>query len=316
MSKHSLSSVLGNMSADQFLTEYWQQKPLLIRNAIEDFNPPIDADELAGLSLEDEVESRLIIGDNWRVEHGPFGEDLFHTLGEQGWTLLVQAVNLWVPDVAKLLEKFDFLPSWRIDDVMVSFAADGGGVGPHFDNYDVFLLQGSGSRRWQVGGVCDNESPLIDHESLRILANPQFNEEWILNTGDMLYLPPRVSHQGIAMGPCTTFSIGFRAPSAADILDDLTAELNSQNKLSDYLKDPVLNTEIVNGSIPKTYVDQIRQLIEESLSDDDALLHWFAQYMTRPKYPQLTDITGESRGASIEVDAAKSTVCYRNGERE
>ena len=138
--------------------------------------------------------------------------------------------------IADLLDHFAFLPSWRIDDIMVSYATDGGSVGPHFDNYDVFLIQGSGSRRWLVGDICNTQSPLIAHEDLRILADFQAQYDWVLNTGDMLYLPPNFSHHGIAMGECTTFSVGFRAPSAAEILDDLTTELISQDKLSHYLK--------------------------------------------------------------------------------
>ena len=141
MSKNNYP-ILGDITADEFLAEYWQKKPLLIRNAIPNFVPPIDGDDLAGLSLEKEVESRLVIGDDWQLEHGPFDESRFESLPEDNWTLLVQGVDLWVPEVADLLKSFDFLPSWRVDDIMVSYAEDGGNVGPHFDYYDVFLLQG------------------------------------------------------------------------------------------------------------------------------------------------------------------------------
>lgn len=308
--------ILGDISADHFLAEYWQKKPLLIRNAIKDFIPPIDAEELAGLSLEDDVESRLVIGDDWRVEHGPFDEERFQQLGDANWTLLVQGVNLWVPKVAELFNYFSFLPSWRIDDVMVSYATDGGSVGPHYDNYDVFLLQGSGKRRWQVGDICTEDSPLIQHSDLRILDDYQFDLNWDLNAGDMLYLPPKYSHYGIALGGCTTFSIGFRAPSAAEILDDLTTELISQDKLSGYLKDPALTADMANQPIPKAYIEEIRELVTESLSDDDALMHWFAQYMTRPKYPHLTDITGEVRTAYVNDSKLSSPTFYKNSQTE
>lgn len=306
--------ILGDMSADHFLAEYWQKKPLLIRNAIKDFIPPIGAEELAGLSLEDEVESRLVVGDDWQVEHGPFDEERFQQLGNANWTLLVQGVNLWVPKVAELFNHFTFLPSWRIDDVMVSYAADGGSVGPHFDNYDVFLIQGSGRRRWQLGDICNKDSPLIPHSDLRILEDCQFQEEWDLNAGDMLYLPPNYSHHGIALGACTTFSIGFRAPSTAEILDDLTTELISQDKLSGFLKDPALVTDMANQPIPNAYIEEIRKPVVASLSDDDTLMHWLAQYMTRPKYPHLTDITGEVRTAYINDSKLNSPICYKNGE--
>ena len=306
--------ILGKITAEEFLSDYWQQRPLLIRNAIANFSPPIDGNELAGLALEPEVESRLVMGDQWQVEHGPFSEQRFQHLEQRNWTLLVQAVDLWVPEVAEILRSFSFLPPWRIDDIMVSYAADGGNVGPHFDNYDVFLLQGAGQRKWSVGGLCDNNSVLLPHADLRILADNNFTEEWTLNCGDMLYLPPRYSHHGVAIGECTTFSIGFRAPSATEILDDLTTELISQNKLLGVLTDPPLTPAMANQPISPAYIEQIRALINHSLSDDDLLMRWFAQFMTRPKYPQLTSETGESRSARIKTSSQSADIYYKNGE--
>ena len=206
------ASVLGTLSEERFLSDYWQQKPLLIRGAWPNFQAPIDADELAGLALEDEVESRLIIGSDYAVEQGPFAEERFASLPAREWTLLVQAVDLWVPEVAEMLRRFSFLPRWRIDDIMVSYATDGGGVGPHFDDYDVFLLQGSGQRRWQIGDYCDANSALSEHSQLKILDAFDAQQDWLLNPGDMLYLPPRLAHCGVAVGECCTYSVGFRAP--------------------------------------------------------------------------------------------------------
>jgi len=163
--------ILGDLTADQFLAEYWQKKPLLIRNAIPNFEPPINGDDLAGLSLEAEVESRLVIGDDWALEHGPFEESRFASLPEHNWSLLVQGVDLWVPEVAGLLSSFDFLPSWRVDDIMVSYAEDGGNVGPHFDYYDVFLIQGEGQRHWQIGQHCSEADLHTDSTALKILKN-------------------------------------------------------------------------------------------------------------------------------------------------
>ena len=271
---------------------------------------------MAGLSLEEEVESRLVVGDNFDVEQGPFSEQRFKQLGDSNWTLLVQAVNLWIPEVAELLNHFNFLPPWRLDDIMVSFAADGGSVGPHYDNYDVFLLQGCGRRKWSVGDPCDTDRPLIKHADLRILENCIFNNEWILEPGDMLYLPAKYSHHGVAIGPCTTFSIGFRSPSAAEILDDLTTELISQGKLQEHLKDPPLKPEMADQPIPSAYVEQIKALIMESLSDEKMLMHWFAQFMTRPKYPQLTDITRELRSAYAVTGDKRELTEFKNGEQE
>jgi len=308
-------SILGDISEEQFLAEYWQKKPLLVKQAITDFQPPINGNELAGLSLEPEVESRLVIGNDWQIEHGPFEENRFQSLPDHDWTLLVQAVDIWVPEVAGILEKFSFLPRWRIDDIMVSYAANGGSVGPHFDNYDVFLLQGEGQRQWSVGGFCDHTSPLLPNPNLRILADEIFSQQWTLNCGDMLYLPPKYSHHGVAIGECTTYSVGFRAPTATEMLDDLTTELISKAYNNDILRDPELTASMANQPISNAYLEQIRLLLNNTLNDDDLLLNWFAQFMTRPKYPELADDTGEHRQAIIETPLGNKTT-YQNGESQ
>ena len=305
--------VLGDISAERFLADYWQKKPLLIRNAIPNFQPPVDGNDLAGLALEPEVESRLVIGKDWQIEHGPFAEQRFQSLPERDWTLLVQAVDLWIPEVADILEHFGFLPRWRIDDIMVSYASNGGNVGPHFDNYDVFLLQGEGQRQWSVGGLCDQNSALLPHENLRILAYEQFTETWTLNCGDMLYLPPQYSHHGVAIGECTTYSIGFRAPTVTEMLDDLTTELISKGDNNDVLTDPLLTPAMANQPISSAYLEQIRTLLTKTLNDDELLLNWFAQFMTQPKYPELADETGECRRATIQTPS-NFIKSYRNGE--
>ena len=307
--------VLGNISAQQFLAEYWQKKPLLIRNAIPNFQPPVDGNDLAGLALEPEVESRLVVGSDWQIEQGPFEEQRFQSLPERDWTLLVQAVDLWIPEVADILDHFGFLPRWRIDDIMVSYAADGGNVGPHYDNYDVFLLQGEGQRQWSVGGLCDQNSALLPHANFRILADEPSNQQWTLNCGDMLYLPPKYSHHGIAIGACTTYSIGFRAPTVTEMLDDLTTELMSKGKNNDTFKDPLLTPDMVMQPISSAYLEQIKTLLNKALDDDELLLNWFAQFMTQPKYPDLLNETAEQRQATISV--AKDTYKdYLNGELE
>lgn len=294
--------VLGDISAERFLSEYWQKKPLLIRNAIPNFQPPVSGNDLAGLSLEPEIESRLVVGKDWQIEHGPFDEQRFQSLPEKDWTLLVQAVDLWLPEVSDILNHFGFLPRWRIDDIMVSYAVDGGNVGPHFDNYDVFLLQGEGQREWSIGGRCNHNSALLPHENLRILANEKFTEKWTLNCGDMLYLPPKFSHYGVAIGECTTYSIGFRAPTVTEMLDDLTTELISKDDNSnDVLTDPLLTPEMATQPISSEYLEQIRSLLNKTLDDDELLLNWFAQFMTQPKYPELINETGEHREACISA---------------
>lgn len=289
--------LLGGISADEFLRDYWQKKPLLVRQAIPGFESPLEADELAGLSLEDSVESRIVLEHGntpWEMRRGPFSEDTYKELPERDWTLLVQAVDQFVPEVAELLEHFKFLPSWRIDDVMISYAAPGGGVGPHFDNYDVFLLQGHGRRRWKVGQLCDADSPMLQHADLRILADFQQSDEWVLEPGDMLYLPPRVAHYGIAEDECMTYSVGFRAPSAAEVLthftDFLAQFLSDEERYSDAGMAAVQSGEDQH-KIQRDALDRLKNLLQEHMSDERLLLTWFGQFMTEPRYPEL--VTGE-----------------------
>jgi len=301
--------LLGGLTAREFMRDYWQKKPLLVRQAIPGFESPISPDELAGLALEEEIESRLVIehGERpWELRRGPFAEDAFAQLPERDWTLLVQAVDQFVPEVAELLEAFKFLPKWRIDDVMVSFAAPGGGVGPHFDNYDVFLLQGFGSRRWQVGQMCDSDSPMLQHADLKILAEFVKTEEWVLEPGDMLYLPPLLAHCGTTEDDCMTYSVGFRAPSAAEVLthftDFLGQFLPDEERYSDADAQPTSDpTQIQRDSL-----DRLKALLNEHMSDERLLMTWFGQFMTEPRYPELiagTEIDEENLLASLEDGA-------------
>lgn len=282
--------LLGGLTARDFLRDYWQKKPLLIRQAISDFENPVSPDELAGLSLEDEIEARLVIEHGqqpWELRRGPFTEDDFKALPERDWTLLVQAVDQFVPEVSELLEHFRFLPSWRIDDVMISYAAPGGGVGPHYDNYDVFLLQAHGQRRWKIGQMCDADSLILEHADLRILADFAETDEWVLEPGDMLYLPPRLAHFGIAENDCMTYSVGFRAPSAAEVLthftDFLGQFLTDEERYSDAGSVPCTDPH----QIQRDALDRLKALLNEHMNDERLLLTWFGQFMTEPRYPEL-----------------------------
>ena len=282
--------LLGGLTPREFLRDYWQQKPLLVRQAIPGFESPISADELAGLALEEEVESRLVLEHGahpWELRRGPFAEDTFSQLPERDWTLLVQAVDQFVPEVAEVLKDFGFLPSWRIDDLMISFAAPGGSVGPHFDNYDVFLLQAEGQRRWKIGQMCEADSKLLAHTDLRILAEFEQTDEWVLEPGDMLYLPPRLAHYGIAEDDCMTYSVGFRAPSAAEVLthftDFLAQFLPDEERYSDAGMAPISDPH----QIQQEALDRLKALLTEHMSDERLLLTWFGQFMTEPRYPEL-----------------------------
>nr|WP_314480967.1 cupin domain-containing protein [uncultured Pseudomonas sp.] len=286
--------LLGGITAREFMRDYWQKKPLLVRQAFPDFISPIDPDELAGLALEEEVESRIVLEHGahpWEMRRGPFNEDTFAELPEKDWTLLVQAVDQFVPEVAELLENFRFLPSWRIDDVMISFATPGGSVGPHFDNYDVFLLQGHGQRNWKIGQMCDSDSALLEHSDLRILADFEQSGEWTLEPGDMLYLPPRLAHYGVAVDDCLTYSVGFRAPSAAEVLthftDFLGQFLPDEERYSDADAQPASDPH----QIQHDALDRLKALLDKHMGDKDLLLTWFGQFMTEPRYPE--QIVGE-----------------------
>jgi 50S ribosomal protein L16 3-hydroxylase len=282
--------LLGGLTAREFLRDYWQKKALLVRQAVPGFASPLSADELAGLALEEAVESRLVLEQGetpWEVRRGPFAEEVFAQLPERDWTLLVQAVDQFVPEVAELLEQFNFLPKWRIDDVMVSYAAPGGGVGPHYDHYDVFLLQGYGHRRWQIGQQCDSQSPLLADLELKILAQFEPKEQWILEPGDMLYLPPCLAHCGIAEDDCMTYSIGFRAPSAAEVLthfsDFLAQFLPEEQRYSDAEALPVSDPQ----QIQREALHRLKALLAEHMGDERLLMTWFGQFMTEPRYPEL-----------------------------
>ncbi len=307
----SAMGVLGDLSAQAFLQQHWQRKPLLVRGALPGYTSPVSPDELAGLSLETEVESRLVLREDdsgpWAVRHGPFADADFGVLPENDWTLLVQAVDLWVPQVRDLLTHFDFLPPWRFDDVMVSYAVEGGSVGPHFDEYDVFLLQVEGERCWQVGDIEDKDAALLTGTELRVLQDFEASHEWVLAPGDMLYLPPRVGHWGVAVNECLTYSIGFRAPTVSELLSDLAVELLAQERDVRYL-DPPLRLDMASEEIAPEFVAQTKRLLQEALDDDALLGDWLARFMTQPKYPGLEEQTGEERRAHIDG------VAYVNGE--
>lgn len=306
--------LLGGISAREFMRDYWQKKPLLVRQAFPDFESPIDPDELAGLALEEEVESRIVLEHGahpWELRRGPFTEDTFAELPEKDWTLLVQAVDQFVPEVAELLEHFRFLPSWRIDDVMISFATPGGSVGPHFDNYDVFLLQGHGERNWKVGQMCNSDSPLLEHADLRILAEFEQSGEWTLEPGDMLYLPPRLAHYGVAVDNCLTYSVGFRAPSAAEVLthftDFLGQFLPDEERYSDADAQPVSDPH----QIQHDALDRLKALLDKHMGDKDLLLTWFGQFMTEPRYPE--QVVGEELDEEELVEALEDgAILIRN----
>ena len=305
-----------NFDVDTFLRDYWQRKPLLIRNPWTAWQNPLDPDELAGLACEDHVESRLIKQARaaWKVEPGPIPETRFGKLGKAPWTLLVQAVDHHVPEVAALIAPFRFIPNWRIDDVMVSYASDGGGVGPHFDQYDVFLVQGLGTRRWQIGALCDDDTELLPHDDLRLLANFEPTQEWLLEPGDMLYVPPRFAHNGVAVGDdCMTYSVGFRAPSRSELIahyvDDVLSDLSDDDRYAD----AGLAAQPNPGEITGVALARLHGMVMEKLTDPAAFARWFGSYNSTPKYPDIDWTPEEPMGVEeLRTRLAKGEALHRN----
>ena len=283
--RRRVRTVLG-MSAARFLREHWQQKPLLVRGAFPRFVDPIDPDELAGLACEDGVESRIVRERGgrhpWEVTFGPHPEERFAALPRRGWTLLVQEVNRHVPDAALLLEPFSFVPNVRIDDVMVSFAAPGGSVGPHLDSYDVFLVQGRGKRRWRYGTKPARDRRFVPGLDLRILERPAFDADDVLGPGDMLYLPPGFAHHGVAETACLTWSIGFRAPSAGETWRDFAAWSTGRDpRALELVSDPPLSPAREPGAIPPALLARVRAAVRAIDTSNDAIDRWFAAFATR-----------------------------------
>ncbi|WP_293880428.1 cupin domain-containing protein [Sphingomonas sp.] len=299
-----------------FLTEYWQKKPLLIRNPWAAWENPLDPDELAGLACEADVESRIVTTkrETWKVEHGPFAEARFGKPGKKPWTLLVQAVDHYVPEVAALIDPFRFVPNWRIDDVMVSYASDKGGVGPHFDQYDVFLVQGLGQRRWQVGARCDSETELLPHDDLRLLAAFEATDEWVLDPGDILYVPPGVAHNGVAIGDdCMTYSVGFRAPVRGELVAHWCDHLLSEMTEDDRYRDPELTAQENPGEISVAALTRLQAMVTERLADPLAFARWFGSYNSAPKNPEI-DWTPETVVTSAAF-ADRAVLCRNPASR-
>ena len=295
-------TLLGELSPKTFLETYWQRQALVVRDALPNWGSPLSGDELAGLSLEPDVASRLVRSNSdqtqWSVAFGPFDESDFANLPESDWSLLVQATDLWVPEIAALKRQFHFLPSWRLDDIMVSFVPPGGSVGPHFDQYDVFLIQVEGRRHWKIGQTCDQNTPLLDGTDLSILADFVTEAEYTLSPGDMLYLPPGVAHHGVALDNCLTYSVGFRAPTLGEMISDLATDLVLEPDQLVYRDpDPSLWTE---DNITDAHIDQVQSLVQALANDRVRLTDWFARYVTRPKHETGTTPINEHRTAETQ----------------
>jgi 50S ribosomal protein L16 3-hydroxylase len=268
----------------EFLKEYWQKKPLLIKGGFADFEDPIEPEELAGLAMEDDIESRLITNhdDKWESYHGPF-ED-FSLLTETNSTLLVQAVDHWHPIAAELLEPFRFIPNWRIDDLMISYSTPGGGVGPHLDQYDVFIIQGEGKRHWRVGLPDSNLKEFAQNKSL--LQVEQFNAiiDEVLEPGDILYIPPGCPHEGYAVENALNYSVGFRAPDTKDFLSNFADYLIDNELGKTRYSDKTLTLRESSGELKNDEVEKIQSLMLDAIQDNGVIKRWLGNYLSQPKH--------------------------------
>jgi len=276
---------LGDLTVEAFLQDYWQQKPLLVRSAFPDLVSPISAEELAGLACEEGVNARLVLeqGEDraWQAEFAPIAEERFTELPDSNWSLLVSDIERHIPEAAFLLKPFHFIPDWRIDDLMVSYAPPGGSVGPHTDEYDVFLIQLSGQRLWKISEHYDNET--LTDTDLCVLKHFEAENEWLLKPGDLLYLPPRVAHHGIAQDAggehCLTASVGFRAPSLKNMTADYVGYLNEHLHGTQRYRDenPVVAEH--HAQITEQTAARFRDYLQQALDTSPALIiDWLGRF--------------------------------------
>jgi 50S ribosomal protein L16 3-hydroxylase len=278
-----VDSLLGGHSPARFLARFWQKEALLVRAAVPGFRGLLDARGIFELASRDDVESRLVIreGRTWGLEHGPFSRRRLAALPARNWTVLVQGVNLHVDAADALLRRFAFVPYARLDDLMVSYAVPGGGVGPHFDSYDVFLLQGEGRRRWRIGAQRD--LALVPRLPLRILRRFAAEQEWVLGPGDMLYLPPRYAHDGVALDACTTWSIGFRAPQAQELAVALLQFMQDEIRLEGLYADPDLAPAREPARLDRRMVARAARLLDGLGWEAAPIAKFLGCYLTEPK---------------------------------
>ena len=301
--------LLGGISPEVFMKRYWQKKPLLVRQAVPGFKPLLDRAELFELAGNEDAQTRMVIQEpgskpGWRFKHGPFQRRALPPLKQPGWTILVQGVDLHHERVHELMNQFRFVPDARLDDLMISYATNGGGVGPHYDSYDVFLLQAQGNRRWRIGRQKDLS--LQPDVPLKILANFEPEVEYVLEPGDLLYLPPRYAHDGIAEGECMTYSIGFRIPNRAELARELLQRLaeDAEDAVGVALyQDPNQPAVDQPAEIPARMLEFAQDALQDALQDSRALARGLGEYMTEPKPNVWFEVQAESAQDALTLKA-------------
>lgn len=273
------------INQELFLAKYWQKKPFIFRKAISPFALSLTADELAGLALEDDIESRIVIfnakKNTWQLKRGPFDEQDFARLPATHWTLLVQGVDRVIPEINQLLDYFKFIPQWRVDDIMISFAVSGGSVGPHYDNYDVFLFQAQGQRKWSLTTQHCVETNYLENTDLRIMKDFLVEEDYVLEEGDILYLPAHVGHYGVALTDnCMTYSIGYRSYPLQELWESLGENLIYKQLGAELYNDPHWQSNTNSAEIPDDAWREAKKLLAKVLDDEEFIQNWFASFMT------------------------------------
>jgi 50S ribosomal protein L16 3-hydroxylase len=309
--------LLGGISPRVSMKRYWQKKPLLVRQAVPGFKPLLDRGQLFELAANEDAQTRMVIHEpgskpGWRFKHGPFQRRALPPLKQPGWTILVQGVDLHHERVHALMNQFRFVPDARLDDLMISFATDGGGVGPHYDSYDVFLLQALGQRRWRIGRQKDLS--LQPDVPLKILAHFEPEVEYVLEPGDLLYLPPRYAHDGIAEGECMTYSIGFRIPNRAELARELLQRLaeDAEEAVGVRLyRDPDQPAVDQAAEIPGRMLEFAQDALQDALQDSRALARGLGEYLTEPK----PNVWFEARAESVADTQALKTQGIRLDRR-
>jgi 50S ribosomal protein L16 3-hydroxylase len=325
----TIPTLLGALSVEEFLRDYWQKKPLLIRGAIPDFAGLLSPQQTIELACTEDVQARLVIQrkGQFELEQSPFEPQDFKGLSKTKWTVLVQGLNHHLTTATELLKQFDFIPHARLDDLMVSYAPPGGGVGPHFDAYDVFLLQGLGHRRWQISTQSDQT--LIEGAPLRILKDFKIEQEWVLAPGDMLYLPPHCAHNGIAEDDCMTYSIGFRTPAYQELAEQFLVYLQDRICVEGMYADPELKTQAHPSEISSDMLEQVEGAIKQVRWDKEDIANFLGCYLSEPKphiffdSPEselsLSKFKKQFKNKGLELDLKSQMLChagsiFMNGE--
>ncbi len=307
MTNNTPLKFLGGLTAHEFLTEYWQKKPLFIKNAFANFEDPLTADEIAGLAFEPFIPSRFIFEEGgerpWQLKMGPANEDDFVGLPDKKWMLVVNDVEKNLPELKEMVEPFEFIANWRLDDLQVSLGEDGGNVGAHWDDYDVFLIQGQGKKRWQISYAPVSEDDFMEGVDIRLIEHFKPDEEWIVEPGDMLYLPPRIGHYGVNIGRSVTWSVGFRAPKHREMLRDFM-EMKFEEVLEDArYSDPDVAPSDHYGVLSEEAIDRVVDVIRESLKTDrDEIAKWFGAFITEPKMFQVPEPVEEALSTDDVVE--------------